>query len=138
MKKNDNEAPYTVMQHIGGLVKYDVPKSAMKALMAERGIAFSALYSDTEKDAIRLLYADVLKWFVLGPSKKNNTTDTDNGWTHAGGGYELTSEDKSDMKAKANAIYAELEPESEIKRKVTFRIKSYGICRASRDAGSEF
>lgn len=138
MKKNDNEVPYTVMQHIGGLVKCEVPKSAMKALMAERGIAFSALYSDTEKDAIRLLYADVLKWFVLGPSKKNNTTDTDNGWTHAGGGYELTSEDKSDMKAKANAIYAELEPESEIKRKVTFKIKSYGICRASRDAGMEF
>lgn len=138
MKKNDEEAQYTVMQHVGGLVKYEVPKSVMKALMAERGIAFSALYSDTEKSLTRLLYADVLKWFVLGPSKMNNTTDTDNGWTHAGGGYELTTEDKSDMKAEANAIYAELEPGGEIKRKVVFRMKSYGICRASHDAGTEF
>ncbi len=119
-------------------MKYDVPKSVMRALMAERGMDISAPYCDAEKTATRLLYADVLKWLVLGPSKVNNTTDTDNGWTHAGGGYELTAEDKADMKAEANAIYEELEPGSVIKRKVVFRIKSYGICRASRDAGSDF
>ncbi len=138
MKTNYGEAPYTVAQHVGGLVKYDVPRSVMMSLMAERGISFSAQYCDTDKAKVRLLYADVLKWFVLGPSKMNNTTDSDNGWTHAGGGYELTAEDKSDMKAEANAIYAELEPGSEIKRKVTFKVKSYGICRASREAGSVF
>ena len=68
---------------------------------------------------------------VLGPSKVNNTSDSDNGWTHSGGGYDMSDEDRSEMKAEANAIYAELEPESMLKKKSTFRVVSNGIKRVN-------
>ena len=43
----------------------------------------------------------------------------------------MSDEDRSEMKAEANAIYAELEPESMLKKKSTFRVVSNGIKRAN-------
>ena len=43
----------------------------------------------------------------------------------------MSDEDRSEMKSDANAIYAELEPESMLKKKSTFRVVSNGIKRAN-------
>lgn len=121
----------TIGDYIINKVKFEVPEDSVKVILVDRGLEYDAPYMDCEKNSVRLAYADMLKWIILGPSKFNNTSDTDNGWTHSGGGYELSDDDISALKAEANAIYSELEPESELKKKSTFRISSHGIKRAN-------
>ena len=121
----------TIGEYLVNKVKFEVPEESVKALLADRELTYETPFFDCDKDTARLAYADMLKWIILGPSKVNNTSDTDNGWTHSGGGYELSDDDISALKAEANAIYSELEPESELKKKSTFRISSHGIKRAN-------
>ena len=124
---------YTVEDYILAKVKFEVPVDALYPIFIDREIDAKSLVTDCDKDKVRLAYADLLKWMVLGPSKFNNTSDTDNGWTHSSGGYQLTSDDIKELKNEANAIYAELEPSSVFGRKTTFRMNSGGIKRANID-----
>ena len=126
----DGMGMLTAEEWLVNKVKFEVPRKALTVIMAERGIDGGADMAAMEKDRLRLAYADLLKWMVLGPSKVNNTSDTDNGWTHSGGGYELSDADIKVLKAEANAIYEELEPESALKKKCKFRIVSGGVKRA--------
>lgn len=126
------ETIYTVRDYLAAKVKFDVPSSALLPILIDRGMDADAVPADCDKDAMRLAYADILKWMVLGPSKVNNVSDSDNGWTHTGGGYELSEEDKAELKAEANAIYEELEPSSVFAKKTAFRVTSHGIMRANR------
>lgn len=128
----ENEFVLTAYEYLINKVKFDVPKKAMLSIMAVRGIGFESLYEEADKDSLRLAYADLLRWFVIGPSKKNNVSDSDNGWSHSEGGYQITDEDRNEMKAEANAIYAELEPESVMKKRSSFRMVSHGIKKADR------
>lgn len=127
----ENEFVLTAYDYLIDKVKFDVPKKTMLSIMVVRGIGLEALYEEVDKDTLRLAYADTLKWFIIGPSKKNNVSDSDNGWSHSEGGYQISDEDRKEMKAEANAIYKELEPESVMKRKSTFRMVSHGIKRAN-------
>lgn len=128
----ENEFVLTAYEHLINKVKFDVPKKTLLSIMAVRSIGFESLYEEADKDSLRLAYADLLRWFVIGPSKKNNVSDSDNGWSHSEGGYQITDEDRNEMKAEANAIYAELEPESVMKKRSSFRMVSHGIKKADR------
>lgn len=137
----ENETVYTVADYLGNKVKFDVPVAALIPILVDRGLdrymAISEL-SDDERTTLRLCYADLLKWFVIGPSKVNNVSDSDNGWTHTGGGYELSDEDIASMKAEANAIYDELEPASVFAKKSTFKMNSFGVMRANRQLSGDY
>ena len=123
----------TIYTHLINKVRFSVPKQAMLGILAERGIYPDESFEDCDKDKARLAYADTLKWFILGPGKVNNTSDADNGWSHAEGGFDMSDADRKNMTAEANAIYAELEPSSMLKRKSTFRMHSHGIKRVTLD-----
>lgn len=122
---------FTVKDYLINKVKFDIPKLALVSILADRNLTIDEEYAYADKNTLKLAYADMLKWFILGPSKVNNTSDSDNGWTHAGGGYELSDNNITELKAEANAIYKELEPESMLKKKPTFRIVSHGVQRAN-------
>ena len=122
---------YTVNDYLINKVKFEMPMKALFGIMHDRELENGIDLESCDKDKVRLAYADMLKWFVLGPSKVNNTSDSDNGWTHSGGGYDMSDNDRSEMKAEANAIYAELEPDSILKKKSTFRVTSHGVKRAN-------
>lgn len=122
---------YTVNDYLINKVKFEMPMKSLQAIMVDRGLEDGIDLAACDKDKVRLAYADMLKWFVLGPSKVNNTSDSDNGWTHSGGGYDMSNEDRAELKAEANAIYQELEPDSMLKKKSTFRITSHGVKRAN-------
>ena len=124
---------YTVEDYILAKVKFEVPVDALYPIFIDREIDAKSPVMDCDKDKVRLAYADLLKWMILGPSKLNNTSDTDNDWTHSSGGYQLTSDDIKELKNEANAIYVELEPSSVFGRKTTFRMNSGGIKRANID-----
>lgn len=127
------EKQYTIEDYILAKVKFEVPVDALYPIFIDRGFEKSTPIIDCDMDKVRLAYADLLKWMVLGPSKVNNTSDTDNGWTHSSGGYQLTQDDIKELKSEANAIYKKLEPESVFGKKSTFRINSGGIMRANTD-----
>ena len=129
MEKETNA--YTVLDYLANKVNFEVYRETVIGILADRGVDPSDMYVDSDKDTMRLAYADLLKWFLLGPSNVNNTSDSDNGWTHSGGGYDMSDDDRAEMKAEANAIYKELEPGSMLKKKSSFRIISHGVKRAS-------
>lgn len=132
---SEASSTYTAFEYLSARVKFDIPKSALTAIFIKRGMDIEAAYEDYAGiDQLRLAYADMLKWYILGASKKNNTSDTDNGWTHSGGGYEIDDKDRKLLIAEANAIYDELEPDSAIKSKPTFRMMSFGIQHANYDS----
>lgn len=122
---------YTVADYLSGKVKFGVNDEALRPILLDRGLDLDIPYGDADKSALRLAYADMLKWFVLGASKVNNTSDSDNGWSHSGGGYELSDTDRRELKEEANAIYQELEPSSVFKSQSSFKIVSHGIKRAT-------
>jgi hypothetical protein len=134
----DNTAVYTVRDWLLGCVNFAVPDSAADVILNERGVDGATDYADrgTLDIDIRLLKADLLKWIVLGAGKVNNTSDSDNGWSHSDGGYVLSKDDKRLLMDESNAIYAELEPESVFGKK-TIRMRSAGIMPAYRTPDGE-
>lgn len=127
------EKTYTVEDYILAKVKFEVPVDALYPIFVDREIEAKTPMMDSDRTKVRLAYADLLKWMILGPSKVNNTSDTDNGWTHSSGGYQLSSDDIKDLKNEANAIYKELEPSSVFGRKTTFKMNSGGIKHSNMD-----
>lgn len=135
---DDNEKEYTVRDWLFGCVNFNVPESAVEAILRERDVDGDTEYADRSGLAVdvRLLKADLLKWIVLGAGKVNNTSDADNGWSHSDGGYTLSKDDKRMLIDEANAIYAELEPASVFGKKKA-RMRSAGIMPAYRDTDGE-
>ncbi|QUB66088.1 hypothetical protein [Prevotella melaninogenica] len=132
------EKTYTIEDYILAKVKFEVPVDALYPIFVDREIEAKTPMMDSDRIKVRLAYADLLKWMILGPSKVNNTSDTDNGWTHSSGGYQLTNDDIKELKNEANAIYKELEPSSVFGRKTTFRMNSGGIKRANSDLAGNY
>lgn len=128
-----NAVVYLAVDHLLSQMRFRMPRKAVCAIMVNRGVGVEAPYVDCEKRDLRLCYADMLKWLLIGPSKVNNVLDSDNGWSHTEAGYELSSADRADLRAEANAIYKELEPTSVLRGRTGFKIHSMGICRANRD-----
>lgn len=133
---NHTQSTYTVGDWLFGCVNFEVPQSAVSYVCSCRGVEKDTTYvsyvSSESNTDIRLLKADLYKWMVLGPSKVNNTSDSDNGWSHSSGGYTLSDDDKKMLMDEANAIYDELEPESVFGKK-KIRMRSAGIMPAYRD-----
>ena len=121
---------HTLEDALFSKVRFSIPEDTVRTILIERALDGNMAYVDANPTDVRLAYADILKWLVLGPSKMNNTSDSDNGWSHTEGGFEMSERDRSELKAEANAIYAELEPGSMIKKKSSFRITSHGVKRA--------
>ena len=127
---------YTVEDWLFGCVNFEVPESAVKSILAQRNVYGSTPYGQYDSTEgmpdKRLLRADLLKWIILGAGKTNNTSDSDNGWSHSSGGYSLSKDDKKLLMDEANAIYEELEPESVFGKK-SIKVHSMGIMPAKRN-----
>ena len=122
----------TVGDYLFGCVNFAVPDDAVEHVASERNIPVEADASTIDRNDKRLMKADLYKWIILGPGKVDSDKDSDNGWSHSGGGYTLSPEDKKLFMDEANAIYAELEPDSVFGKK-KIRMRSVGIMPAYRD-----
>jgi len=127
---------YTAKDWLFGCVNFAVPDEAVMHVLLERSTDSEQPFYEVEQRVRELLKADLYKWIVLGAGKVNNTTDSDNGWSHSDGGYTLSKDDKRLLMDEANAIYAELEPESVFGKK-KIRMRSAGIMPAYRDLDGE-
>lgn len=126
---------YTIRNWLSDCVNFSVPDSAVNSILAQRDVEGDLTLTELKESGIdkRLLKADLLKWIVLGVGKVNNTSDSDNGWSHSDGGYTLSEYDKKLLKDEANEIYAELEPDSVFGKK-KIRMRSAGIMPAYLDS----
>lgn len=131
-KSNDTTRVRTVGEYLFGCVNFAVPDDAVIGIAKERKFDVDDNADDIDRDSKRLMKADLYKWIIMGPGRITDTKDQDNGWAHAGGGYTLSEFDKKLMMDEANAIYAELEPESVFGKK-KIRMRSAGIMPAYRD-----
>lgn len=121
----------TVADYLYGCVNFEIPDEAVDYVCFGREVSSDTLLAEADKDKLELLKADLYTWIVLGPGSVNNTSDTDNGYTHSGGGYSLSNDDKKLLLGAANAIYSKHD-EPTVGRKATFKINSFGIRRADR------
>lgn len=130
----DKGGVYTVGDWLAGCVNFAVPSDAIEYICANRDMSSGEPYNPEllEGGVLRLMKADLYKWIVLGAGKVNSTSDSDNGWSHSGGGYTLSEYDKRLLRDEANGIYDELEPES-VFGKTKIRMRSAGIMPAYRD-----
>lgn len=126
----------TVGDYLFGCVNFALPDDAVNHVASERNIPVNLDSSVVDRDTKRLMKADLYKWIILGPGKVNDEKDSDNSWSHSGGGYTLSKEDKKLFMDEANAIYTELEPESVFGKKKV-RMRSAGIMPAYRDTDGE-
>ena len=125
---------HTLEDALFSKVRFSIPEDTVRTILIERALDGNMAYVDANPADVRLAYADILKSLVLGRSKINNTSDSDNGRSHTEGGFEMSERDRAELKAEANAIYAKLEPSSMLKKKSSFRITSHGVKRADISA----
>ena len=69
VRTRDDNKPFTVMDYLSGKVKFGVSNKSLRAHLADRGLTPDTEYDGCDKNMLRLCYADVLKWLILGPSK---------------------------------------------------------------------
>lgn len=126
------QKPYTLEDYLLDKVNFNVPVGAITAICKDRKADQSKVYPDECSDYnVRLLYADVLKWIVLGAGRVGATKDSDNGWSHSDGSYTLSDADKKRLINEANQIYEE-EGELDSKfGKTKIRMRSHGIMSAN-------
>lgn len=126
---NENGAKQerTIRDHVFGCVNFKVPESAADYVIAERDLEGDALLSSIDKKTKDLLKADMYVWICMGPKKGSSTSDSDNGWSHSDGGYDLTDEDKDRMLRLAKSIYDKYDEEFEYDDSVEVHVSSFGV-----------
>lgn len=123
---------YTVEDYLFDCVNFAVPKSGVYSVCAGRKIEPSLPYGEQEQKILDLMKADLYVWICMGPSRISDTKDSDNGWSHSGGGYTLSPEDKELMLDCARKIYDEYEEESPLSD-VEVSVSSFGIMPCDYD-----
>lgn len=136
----------TVRDYVFGCVNFQISDETAECICDERGIdpdkTFDELFPKPTEDATdvvseeenlepkrtkELLKADLYVWICMGPTKVNSTSDSDNGWSHSEGGYQLTDEDKDRMLAYAKTIYDKYGEEFDYDDSVEVIVSSFGI-----------
>ena len=137
----------TVRDYVFGCVNFQISDETAEHICDERGVdpdkTFDELFPKPEADAPdavaddenviepkrtkELLKADLYVWICMGPTKVNSTSDSDNGWSHSEGGYQLTDEDKDRMLAYAKSIYEKYDEEFDYDDSVEVNVSSFGI-----------
>lgn len=119
---------YTIGDYLFDCVNFAIPQGAVNATCIQRGIEPTKTFASVGQRERDLLKADLYVWICMGPSKVNSTTDSDNGWSHSGGGYTLTDEDKDRLLQIAKSIYEKYDEEfDDIDDSVEVTVSSFGI-----------
>lgn len=133
---HDNTAIANVEDWLLSSVNFEIPSSASKSILLGRGLEGSEDCSMLDKKTRDLLKADLYVWICMGASKVDSVSDSDNGWSHKGGGYTLSEADKKRMLDWANDIYDEYD-EPLVGKKYAIVMTSNGIRRAHESLGGD-
>lgn len=118
---------YTIGDYLFGCVSFAVPEETVVAKCVDRDVDPTEAYANVSQRERDLLKADLYIWICMGPTKVNSVSDSDNGWSHSEGGYQLTDEDKDRMLAYAKTIYDKYGEEFDYDDSVEVTVSSFGI-----------
>lgn len=132
-RKSENNAVRTVEDYVFGCVNFEIPSECAATILNDRGLEVDAPLSSLDTKTKELLKADLYVWICMGPGKVTASTDSDNGWSHSGGGFTLSSDDKDRMLGYAYDIYDKYDEESPADDRVRVTIESHGIAHCDYD-----
>lgn len=118
----------TVLDWLCDVVNFPVSEGAAKDIIVERGVDPSSSVTDVDKRDKDLCKADLYVWLCTSPTRRGDTQDSDNSWSHKEGGFTLSADDKNRLMAMANNIYDMYEEEPVCKRVI--KLQSFGIRKA--------
>lgn len=94
----------TIEEYLRGFVAVDIPDTALASIFAKRGITRGCAVSDVDDKGRDLSLADLYIYLSTAPSVKNNTEDSDGGWKHTEGGFQIAVADKRAFRAMAREL----------------------------------
>lgn len=126
--ENQNLDTRTTLEWLCDVVNFPVSEGAARDILVERCIDPSSCFVDIDKKDRDLAKADLYVWLCTSPTRRGDTQDSDNSWSHKEGGFTLSADDKNRLMAIANSIYEMYEEEPIGKRVI--KLQSFGIRRA--------
>lgn len=100
----------TVAEYLRGVTAYPVPFRTLSMIAEGRGLEVGKGVG--EPRLMRLAAADLLLWLSAAPNI-----------TQGGQSYSFTDEQRKEMKSRAQAVYAELEPDNKALDSVVYGYK---------------
>jgi len=94
---------YTIEQYLKGKVDYDIPESALMAILADRGIAAGAEYASLTEMQKDLSLADLYTWLASSSVSSTGEYESDAGWQRQRSVKNVF--DRGYFKALAKALY---------------------------------
>ena len=94
----------TIDQYLKGKVDYEIPESALLAIMADRGVTPGTLLIDVTERQKDLSLADLYMWLASSSVSSTGEYESDAGWQRQRSSKNVF--DRGYFKALANALYA--------------------------------
>lgn len=93
-------------QYLRGFFAIDLTDATLASVLLRRGVSADAFIEDVSDKDRDVCLADLYIYMSTAPSVKNNTEDSDGGWKHTEGGYQIAVADKRAFRAMAKRLYA--------------------------------
>jgi len=97
--------PLNIEEYLRGYFMVDIPDATLASVLFKRGIPLDNPASIVEQKTLDLCLADLYIFMSTAPSVKNNTEDSDGGWKHTEGGYQIAVADKRAYRSLAKRLY---------------------------------
>lgn len=120
----------TMLDWLVDAVNFPVSRGAAEDILSARNIAADLSFAESTPRERDLAKADLYVWMCSSPTRRGDTSDSDNSWSHKEGGFTLSREDKEMLLGMANAIYEQYDEPTVTKS--SMKLHSFGIRKGKR------
>jgi len=115
-------AAYTIETWLRGKVDFDVPSTAIMAILFDNEVANGACMRDVSEKQRDLCLADLLMWLSSSSTASSGEMISDNGWSHQKSNKQVV--DRAGLIRRAQELYAKWNSDkakTAIGTKITFK-----------------
>jgi hypothetical protein len=115
-------ATYTIETWLRGKVDYDVPDSALMAILFDNEVAPGTSASSTSEKERDLCLADLLMWLSSSSTASSGEMISDGGWSHQKSNKQVA--DRARLISRARELYAKWNSDkakTAVGTKITFK-----------------
>lgn len=95
----------SVASYLRGLVGFEVDDNVLRSIHIKRGVDPDSDVASVEPSKLELAEADIYVWRASVASSVIGEENSDNGWKHKAGGWEMSVSDKRHYMSMANNLY---------------------------------
>lgn len=96
-------AAYTIETWLRGKVDFDVPSTAIMAILFDNEVANGACMQDVSEKQRDLCLADLLIWLSSSSTASSGEMISDNGWSHQKSNKQVV--DRTGLRRRAQKLY---------------------------------